>query len=374
MSHTPLRIEPLDLRQLKVLPLEQRETLTRVGEIVVDPDSPPPAVSAAVAASITECAMRMRAARRQGAAIMLIYGAHLLRNGAAAILERMMAAGWLSHVATNGAGTIHDWEYAWFGGSTESVEMNVAQGTFGTWDETATNIHRAVMAGALDGLGYGRALGRYIVEDGADLPTPATLRALIAASPDDPLTGARVDLLHAMLSQRWPAGRVAIHHRWKEASILAQAYRHGVPVTVHPGIGYDIISNHPVFSGAAIGRGAEADFRLFGGAVERLDGGVVLSVGSAIMGPQVFEKSLSCVNNLRLQANRPTVHGHSIYVVDLQDGGGWDWSQGEPPKSHPAYYLRFCKSFSRMGGPMRYLQCDNRAFIHRLWAELRDAA
>ncbi len=374
MSHTPLRIEPLDLRQLKVLPLEQRETLTRVGEIVVDPDSLPPAVSAAVAASITECAMRMRAARRQGAAIMLIYGAHLLRNGAAAILERMMAAGWLSHVATNGAGTIHDWEYAWFGGSTESVEMNVAQGTFGTWDETATNIHRAVMAGALDGLGYGRALGRYIVEDGAELPTPATLRALIAASPDDPLTGARVDLLHAMLSQRWPAGRVVIHHRWKEASILAQAYRHGVPVTVHPGIGYDIISNHPVFSGAAIGRGAEADFRLFGGAVERLDGGVVLSVGSAIMGPQVFEKSLSCVNNLRLQANRPTVHGHSIYVVDLQDGGGWDWSQGEPPKSHPAYYLRFCKSFSRMGGPMRYLQCDNRAFIHRLWAELRDAA
>jgi hypothetical protein len=212
------------------------------------------------------------------------------------------------------------------------------------------------------------------LEDGTELPELESLRAAIAAAPDDSLAGARVDLLHAMRSQLWPAGRVAIPHRWKEASILAQAYRHGVPVTVHPGIGYDIIANHPVFSGAAIGRGAEADFKLFGGAVERLDGGVVLSVGSAIMGPQVFEKSLSCVNNMRLQAGRPTVHGHSIYVVDLQDGGGWDWSQGEPPKTHPAYYLRFCKSFSRMGGPMRYLQCDNRAFIHRLWAELRDAA
>ena len=74
---------------------------------------------------------------------MLIYGAHLLRNGAAHILERMMAAGWLTHLATNGAGTIHDWEYAWFGASTESVEMNVASGRFGTWHETAINIHLA---------------------------------------------------------------------------------------------------------------------------------------------------------------------------------------------------------------------------------------
>ena len=93
--------------------------------------------------------------------------------------------------------------------------------------------------------------------------------------------------------------------------------------------------------------------------VDRLDGGVVLSVGSAIMGPQVFEKSLSCVNNIRLQSGGEVVKGHSIYVVDLQDGGGWDWSAGEPPKTHPAYYLRFCKSYSRMGGAMHYLQMDN---------------
>jgi hypothetical protein len=92
----------------------------------------------------------------------------------------------------------------------------------------------------------------------------------------------------------------------------------------------------------------------------------VLSVGSAIMAPQVFEKSLSCVNNLRLQAGRKTVHNHSIYVVDLQDGGNWDWSKGEPPKDNPAYYLRFCKSFSRMGGTMRYAQCDNVTFLHHV--------
>ena len=169
-----------------------------------------------------------------------------------------------------------------------------------------------------------------------------------------------------------PPGRWAVEHRWKRASILAAAFRRDVPITVHPGIGYDIIANHPMFNGAAIGRAGQRDFAQFSAAVEGLDGGVVLSVGSAIMGPQVFEKSLSCVNNLRLQAGRPVVAGHAIYVVDLQDGGGWDWAAGEPPKTNPAYYLRFCKSYARMGGPMRYLQCDNLAFVHQLFAASRD--
>jgi len=128
-----------------------------------------------------------------------------------------------------------------------------------------------------------------------------------------------------------------------------------------------------MFNGAAIGRAGEMDFRVFGGAVEDLDAGVVLSVGSAIMGPQVFEKSLSCVNNLRLQAGRPIVRGHNFYVVDLQDGGRWDWTRGEPPKDNPAYYLRFCKSYSRMGGAMRYLQIDNVAFLRLLLEELASA-
>jgi hypothetical protein len=112
------------------------------------------------------------------------------------------------------------------------------------------------------------------------------------------------------------------------------------------------------------------DFRLFGRAVEGLDEGVVLSVGSAIMAPQVFEKSLSCVNNLRLQSGRKTIQGHTMYVVDIQDGGNWDWSKGEPPKDNPAYYLRFCKSFSRMGGEMRYVQSDNASFLHNLLRKL----
>jgi hypothetical protein len=361
---------PLDLSRLKVLPLAQRQHLTSADDILVDPDSMPTACSPANQALIARCVEAIRTARERKAAVVLIYGAHLLRNGAARILERMMAHGWLTHLATNGAGTIHDWEYAWYGASTESVEMNVAAGTFGTWHETATNIHLAIMAGALDGLGYGRSLGRLIHENGVTLPTQEELTAAITAEPRHPLTSARADLLRAMQEQGWPSGRITIQHRWPHASIIGQAYHHSVPVTVHPGIGYDIISNHPVFSGSAIGRAAEWDFKLFGGAVDELDGGVVLSVGSAIMGPQVFEKSVSCVNNLRLQSGRSILSGHTTFVVDLQDGGGWDWTAGEPPKTNPAYYLRFCKSYSRMGGTMHYLQCDNLAFIHHLYRGL----
>jgi hypothetical protein len=364
---TIVSVTPLDLSKLKVFPLAERKSLTRADEILIEPDAPLKPCTAVMSSLIEDCVQKIVAARSRDAAVMLIYGAHLLRNGAAKILERMMANKWLTHLATNGAGTIHDWEYAWLGASTESVEENVATGSFGTWDETATYIHLALMAGALDGLGYGMALGRFIHEDGVTLPGADDLAQAIAAEPRHPLTAARADLLRAILEQHWPAGRVDVVHRWKQASILAQAYRHGIPMTVHPGIGYDIISNHPVFSGGAIGRAAEWDFKLFGGSVQDLDGGVVLSIGSAIMGPQVFEKALSCVNNLRLQGGRDVVRGHTFYVVDLQDGGGWDWTKGEPPKTNPAYYLRFCKSFSRMGGALNYVQCDNLTFIQQLY-------
>ena len=243
---------------------------------------------------------------------------------------------------------------------------NVITGTFGTWDETGRNIHLALLAGALREEGYGRSLGRFIEEDGVTLPETAALEEQLRNEPAHPLSAARAELLHTMLVHKLRGGQIEVKHPWKETSILAHAFRRDIAFTVHPGIGYDIIANHPMFSGAAIGRAAEMDFRLLGGAIDRLDGGVVLSVGSAIMAPQVFEKSVSCVNNLRLQDGKKILHDHTIYVVDIQDGGNWVWSRGEPPKDNPAYYLRFCKSFSRMGGEMKYVQCDNVLFLHSL--------
>jgi hypothetical protein len=364
---------PLDLNRLRVFPLEERHSMTRVEDILLDPDADPPPLATEFSDHVANCAANIKAARRRGSGVILIYGAHLLRNGTAQILGRMMERGWITHLATNGAGTIHDWEFAWLGRSTESVRDNVATGTFGAWDETGRNIHLALLAGGLRGEGYGAALGRFIAEDGATLTDVTELEQAIRAEPSHPLTPARADALLAMRAHHLPTGRIDFTHRWKHASILARAFSLGVPMTVHPGIGYDIIANHPMFNGAVIGRAAAQDFRLFCGSVETLDFGVVLSIGSAIMGPQVFEKSLSCVNNLRLQEERPIVTGHTIYVVDLQDGGGWDWSAGEPPKSSPAYYLRFCKSYARMGGEMHYLQVDNAAFLHNLYHRIDKA-
>jgi hypothetical protein len=362
---------PLELNQIKVYPLAQRKSLSAIETLLVDPNQPAPPCPPEVQPQLRDCVERILAARRRGASVMLIYGAHLVKNGLLNVANALIEGGWITHLATNGAGTIHDWELAFQGRTEESVRANVATGTFGTWDETGRNTHLALLVGALRGEGYGRTLGRFIEEDGLTLPTIAELADQLRSEPAHPLSPARADLLQTMTVHQLPAGRVAVKHPHKRASILAQAFRHNVPFTVHPGIGYDIISNHPMFNGAAIGRAAQMDFALFGRAVEGLDDGVVLSVGSAIMGPQVFEKSLSCVNNLRRHGKRNVVSGHTIFVVDIQDGGNWDWSKGEPPKENPAYYLRFCKSFARMGGTMNYVQCDNVVFLRSLLARLR---
>jgi hypothetical protein len=364
-----MKRERLDLRALKTHPLAERRTLYRVKDILVDPNASPAPCGPTNQAIIEDAARHILDAQSRDAGIILMYGAHLLRNGAARIVTEMMERGWITHLATNGAGSIHDWEFAWLGASCENVEDNVATGSFGTWEETGRNIHLALLTGGLSGTGYGEALGRFILDDGCTLPECESLRERLR-HPEQHATGV-AECLAAMQAHGLSAGRLSISHRWKEASMLAQAARLNVPATVHPGIGYDIISCHPMFSGSTIGAAAAEDFRKFCDSVNTLDGGVVLSVGSAIMAPQVFEKSLSCVHNLRLQQNRPLVSGHSIYVVDLQDGGGWDWTQGEPPRTSPAYYLRFCKSFSRMGGRMQYSQCDNLAFMHQLLHALR---
>jgi len=361
---------PLDLKRIKVQPLARRRSLSSLEKILTATGDASPDFSEGNV-QISVPVDSIRAARQRDASVILMYGAHLVKNGAHRILIELMERGWITHLATNGAGTIHDWELAFLGRTEESVRENVKTGTFGTWDETGRCIHLALLAGALREEGYGRSLGRFVAEDGVTLPDPSALEKQLRDEPTHPLSAARADLLQTMLVHKISGGRIEVKHPWKDTCILAQAFRQNIPFTVHPGIGYDIFSNHPMFNGAVIGRAAQTDFALLGSAIEQLDGGVVLSVGSAIMAPQVFEKSVSCVNNLRLQNGRAILHDHRIYVVDIQDGGNWDWSRGEPPKDNPAYYLRFCKSFARMGGEMQYLQLDNVAFLQGLLANLK---
>jgi hypothetical protein len=367
---------PLDLQRIKVQPLAQRRSLSSLEKILAEADKSSADIldrDGQTGAYAAHSADSIRAARKRNASVILMYGAHLVKNGAHRIVIELMERGWITHLATNGAGSIHDWELAFLGRTEESVRDNVATGTFGTWDETGRYLQLALLAGALREEGYGRSLGRFVTEDGVTVPEPAVLEKQLCEEPAHPLSAARADLLQTMRAHKISGGRIEVKHPQKETCILAQAFRQNIPFTVHPGIGYDIVANHPMFNGAVIGRTAQTDFALLGSSIEQLDGGVVLSVGSAIMAPQVFEKSVSCVNNLRLQDGRKILHDHTIYVVDIQDGGNWDWSRGEPPKDNPAYYLRFCKSFSRMGGAMHYAQCDNVEFLQSLLAHLKHA-
>ncbi len=363
-------MEEFHTRLVRTYPLKERKSLSSTEEVMRFPADTPDID--AHSAGLISCAVDdLKRARENNASRMLIYGAHLIKNGANPILIRLMEEGWFTHLATNGAGVIHDWEYAHHGRSTESVRENVAIGRFGTWDETGRAINLSALMGGYHGIGLGEAIGRLVDEDGWDIPGTSELEREIRENPAAPETAARADLLNAIRDNGLPPGKLRVDHPWRSTCVVGAARRLGITMTVHPGIGYDIYTNHPMFHGAAIGRAAGHDFQLFSRTVQRLDTGVTFSVGSAIMGPQVFEKSLSCVNNLRLQKGMDVITDHAIYVVDLQDGGKWDWTRGEPPMDNPAYYLRFCKSYSRMGGRMHYVCLDNVAFLYHLARELQ---
>ena len=172
---------------------------------------------------------------------------------------------------------------------------------------------------------------------------------------------AAADLLAIVRRFRIKEGWLAVPHPWKQYSLQAGAFQAGVPLTGHPMIGHDIIYNHPMNCCACLGRAAERDFLAFAAGVSRLEGGVYISIGSAVMSPMIFEKSLSISRNVAIQRNEP-LEDYFILVNDLA-ASTWNWSQGEPPEDDPAYYLRYNKSFSRMGGTMRYLRADNRDFL-----------
>src|SRR5579883_3096270 len=134
---------PLDLKRVKVFPLAERLSECDLADILVDPESAPPELPPALLASVKESARKIAFAHKHRAGVMLLYGAHLIKNGGAGILNQLIELGWITHLATNGAGTIHDWEFSHLGRSTESVRRNVATGSFGTWDETGRCIHLA---------------------------------------------------------------------------------------------------------------------------------------------------------------------------------------------------------------------------------------
>jgi hypothetical protein len=362
--------EKLDRFKVRMKPLAERDNKIVIERDHVPPTRDPRDSTIRQNAVFQETIERIRAARAAQRPVMLTFGAHTIKNGMGPTLIRLLEEGWVTHTATNGAGIIHDWEFAFQGQSSEDVRVGVARGEFGNWRETGFYINLALNVGAYEGKGYGESVGAMIESEGLDIPSKDDLLGEIAdrADPEPERAAAAADLLSIVRRFDLPPGRMEIPHPWKRYSAQAAAYRLGVPCTGHPMIGHDIIYNHPMNHGASIGRVALRDFLTFANAVRGLDGGVYLSVGSAVMSPMVFEKSMSMAQNLAIQEGR-RLENYYILVADLAESR-WDWRQGEPPQDNPDYYLRYNKSFSRMGGEMRYITADNRDLLLALCQEL----
>ena len=356
-----------DRNALKIRSLAERESKSCIEKIAVDPLCLPPFKGDR--AVLEKIAHAIGRARKNGRSVILTYGAHLIKNGMGPVLAEMVKKGYVTHLATNGAGSIHDWEFAFQGKTEEDVRKYIRQGQFGMWEETGKYINLAVLVGAASGLGYGESVGKMVAEEKLSFPPfeKAKERAFRwGESLDERAVGA-MNLYRSMAMLKLPPGEMPIPHPYKAYSVQSAAFEAKIPLTIHPGFGYDIIYEHPFCSGAAIGIASETDFLRFVKSVGLLEGGVYLSVGSAIMSPMVLEKSISMARNVALQRGEE-IRDFVLAVNDIQSGQ-WNWgSRSEPPKSDPAYYLRFCKSFDRMEpGEMHYICEDNRAFLGSLY-------
>jgi hypothetical protein len=194
----------------------------------------------------------IRAAKQRAAPIVWGIGGHVVKTGLGPVLTDLMARGFVSALATNGAGVIHDFEIAIGGQTSEDVDGALGPGQFGMAKETGEELNAAVIAGAGRGEGFGQAVGRWL------------------------------------LDRRPP---------YASSSVMAEATRLGIPVTVHVAMGTDIIHMHPMASGAAIGEASLRDFRRFTSIVAGLAGGVYLNCGSAVVLPEVFLKAVALVRN-----------------------------------------------------------------------------
>lgn len=359
-----------DRSKIKYASLSERKNKVRIATDYIKVDTYAAVADSTLLLRISQIAKELKEARRVGASRMCVFGAHTIKNGLGPLLASFVKEGWFTHLATNGAGIIHDWEFSYLGESSEDVRCNVQKGRFGTWQETGLFINLALVAGAYDGLGYGESVGRMITEDGFFIPSRTQLEMDICNT-QNPLShrAAAADFLDEIQFLGLKDGHfLSVKHPYKQYSIQAACYQAGVPFTDHPMFGHDIIYTHKASKGAAIGRVAEVDFLRYVASVKNLEHGVYLSIGSAVMSPMVFEKSLSMARNVLLQEGKDIRHA-AIHVVDLQKES-WDWSKGEPPMNNPAYYLRFMKTFSRMGCPVDYTSADNRDLLVLLYREL----
>ncbi len=313
----PSQYPQFDRTRLKLRPLAERIHDLQLSHWLTAEDAPLPFSHP----DLPKLAERIIAARQRGAAVILMMGAHVLRAGVNAHIIDLIERGWLTHVAMNGACPIHEYELSKIGATTESVARYIKTGEFGLWRETG-ELNDIVKNAAKSGLGFGEGVGKFLSES------------------------------------RFPH---------KKLSVLATAYERKVPATVHVGIGYDIIHEHANFDAGATGETSYRDFLIFAKSVENLEGGVLLSFGSAVMAPEVYLKALAMARNVAHQQGK-VIKNFATAAFDIIPISG-DWRE-EAEKSNPQYYYRPWKTILvrtvAEGGESFYFCGDHRAALPAL--------
>jgi len=257
-----MKIQPIDLSGVTTYPIGERKNKVSLQYDFAGEITPGMSVSALLAAlpnqlggeSLNAIINTIVNAREKGKPVVIGIGGHVIKCGLQPVLKKLIEADIVTAVAMNGSATIHDYEISLIGETSEDVGAVLHCGTFGMAEETGRDINGAVASGVADGIGYGEALGRFIIEN---------------------------------------------KNPHRDFSLLATCYENEIPATVHVAVGTDIIHQHPACDGALLGQATFTDFKLFTAVVSSLgDGGVYLNIGSAVIMPEVFLKALSVAQNM----------------------------------------------------------------------------
>jgi deoxyhypusine synthase len=238
----------LDFTKIRTVPLHERKNKFSIDDMI-----PLDNEVRFVNSDLKKIAQKIKEARKGKKQIIMMIGGHVVKTGCSDLLIDLAQRGYITTLGMNGAAAIHDCEIAMIGKTSESVEDNIENGTFGMAEETGSFINSAAKSGAKHNKGYGDSLGRMIEKE------------------------------------KFP---------YKDRSLLYTLYKNRIPATVHTAIGTEIIYQHPSCSGAALGKVSYEDFKLFTDSVSKLEGGVIINIGSAVIMPEVFLKALAIARNL----------------------------------------------------------------------------
>ena len=268
---------------------------------------------------------RIVSARKKDKPVIFSMGAHVIKNGLSRYLIELIKNDVITHISSNGAGSIHDFELGYLGGTSENVPTAIEDGSFGMWEETGKWMNEAIQSGAENDMGYGESLGAYIDKNPEKFP-------------------------------------------YRDDCVLYQAFKHGIAATYHIALGTDIIHQHPTVDFAAIGKTSGIDFHKMCYTVSNLEDGVFLNFGSGVIGPEVFLKALSISRNLGYVVNNITTANFDL--IDLGD------YRSKIGYENPQYYYRPRKNIvnrpTSLGGKGWHFCGDHKLTIPSLYKEIME--